>query len=268
MLEFIVLGCGSSGGVPRIDGDWGLCDASNPKNFRTRCSLLVRKMVDPQKRTEVLIDTSPDMRQQLIAASVRWLDGVLYTHDHADQSHGIDDLRALVYAHRQRIKVWMDTPTAQTLTNRFGYCFEQIEGSDYPSILQLNKIDTPYRPIEISGAGGIILARPFRQIHGKIDSIGYRIGDVVYSSDISDIPKESENMLMGLDVWIVDALRRDPHPTHFHLAKTLQKIEYFKPKKAILTNLHIDMDYETLRQELPENVVPAYDGMRLALETD
>ena len=270
MFEFIVLGCGSSGGVPRIDGDWGGCDSANPKNFRTRCSLLVRRIAaaqnstDDNKRTEVLIDTAPDMRQQLIAARARWLDGVLYSHDHADQTHGIDDLRALVYARRQRIDVWMDTSTAQTLTKRFGYCFAQLAGSDYPSILNLNKVENNV-PIAIEGAGGAIVAHPFRQIHGKIDSIGYRIGNLAYSSDISDIPDESAAMLMDLDVWIVDALRRTPHPTHFHLAKTLQKIAQFKPKKAILTNLHIDMDYETLRQELPPNIAPAYDGMKITL---
>ncbi len=219
-----------------------------------------------QGKTEVLIDTSPDMRQQLIAAEATWLNGVLYTHDHADQSHGIDDLRAMVYAHRQRIDVWMDAATAKTLTNRFAYCFEQLQGSDYPSILNLNKIDPRYRPIEIAGEGGMIHVQPFRQIHGKIDSIGYRIKDMAYSSDMSEIPDESIATLSGLDLWIVDALRRDPHPTHFHLQRTLQEIERFNPKRAVLTNLHIDMDYDALKRELPDGVEPGFDGMRLGIE--
>ncbi len=219
-----------------------------------------------QGKTEVLIDTSPDMRQQLIAAEATWLNGVLYTHDHADQSHGIDDLRAMVYAHRQRIDVWMDAATAKTLTNRFAYCFEQLQGSDYPSILNLNKIVPRYRPIEIAGEGGMIHVQPFRQIHGKIDSIGYRIKDMAYSSDMSEIPDESIATLSGLDLWIVDALRRDPHPTHFHLQRTLQEIERFNPKRAVLTNLHIDMDYDALKRELPDGVEPGFDGMRLGIE--
>ena len=167
----------------------------------------------------------------------------------------------MVYARRERIKVWMDTATAQTLTKRFGYCFNQIGGSDYPSILEDNRINVPYGEITVDGAGGALCAIPFRQIHGRIDSLGFRIGNVAYSSDISDLPEESESALRDLDVWVVDALRRTPHPTHFHLEKTLKMIEKVKPRRAILTNLHIDMDYETLTGELPENVCPAYDGM-------
>ena len=259
-VTFRILGCGSSGGVPRIHGDWGDCDALNPKNRRTRCSMLVTK-TGADGKTNLLIDTSPDMRDQLIDAGAKWLDGVLYTHDHADQTHGIDDLRALVYARRQRIKVWMDYATAQTLTKRFAYCFSQMRGSDYPSILEDNRITVPYPKIAVNGEGGSVTAIPFRQIHGRIDSLGFRIGDVAYSSDISELPEESEDALHELDVWVVDALRRTPHPTHFHLEKTLRKIEKIKPRRAILTNLHIDMDYKTLAEELPENVYPAYDGM-------
>jgi phosphoribosyl 1,2-cyclic phosphate phosphodiesterase len=259
-VTFRILGCGSSGGVPRIHGDWGDCDADNPKNRRTRCSMLVTK-TSADGTTNLLIDTSPDMRSQLIDAGTDWLDAVLYTHDHADQTHGIDDLRAMVYARRQRIKVWMDAATAQTLTKRFGYCFSEIRGSDYPSILEDNRIDIPYADIAVDGAGGALCAIPFRQIHGRIDSLGFRVGNVAYSSDISDLPDESEDAVRDLDIWVVDALRRTPHPTHFHLEKTLKMIEKIKPRRAILTNLHIDMDYETLINELPENVYPAHDGM-------
>lgn len=259
-LSFRLLGCGSSGGVPRIHGDWGDCDPENPKNRRTRCSLLVSRQ-GQGGQTNVLIDTSPDMHRQLVDAGTGWLDAVLYTHDHADQTHGIDDLRAMVYAARRRIDVWMDAATAKTLTNRFAYCFEKLQGSDYPSILNDNRIEKPYQPIDIEGQGGRISALPFRQIHGRIDSLGFRIGQMAYSSDVSDVPEESHDALTGLDLWIVDALRRDPHPTHFHLEKTLQMIEKFQPKQAVLTNLHIDMDYETLCRELPPHIRPGFDGM-------
>jgi phosphoribosyl 1,2-cyclic phosphate phosphodiesterase len=265
-LEFRISGSGSSGGVPRIHGDWGDCDPKNAKNRRTRCSLLATQTDTSghdAKQTHALIDTSPDMREQLIAANIRHLDAVLYTHDHADQTHGIDDLRAMVYANRKRIDVWMDDPTAKTLTSRFGYCFAQLAGSDYPAILKNNKIDIDRQPIVIAGPGGAMTATPFRQVHGRIDSLGFRIGDVAYSSDISDLPEESESFVQNLDCWIVDALRRDPHPTHFHLEKTLQLIETFQPKRAILTNLHIDLDYETLCKELPPHIRPAYDGMTI-----
>ena len=264
-LTFRVLGCGSSGGVPRMDGDWGKCDPNNPKNRRTRCSLLV-KQTGAQGETNVLIDTSPDMRAQLIDAKTHWLDAILYSHDHADQTHGIDDVRAMVYTKRQRIDVWMDAATAKTLTNRFGYCFKQAEGSGYPALLNEHRIEKPFCEIKTAGAGGDIIATPFRQIHGSIDSLGFRIGNVAYSSDISELPEESFDAVSGLDCWIIDALRRDPHPTHFHLAKALEMIDRFKPQQAILTNLHVDLDYETLLSELPPNVIPAYDGIEFCCE--
>jgi phosphoribosyl 1,2-cyclic phosphate phosphodiesterase len=259
-LSFRILGCGSSGGVPRLDGNWGDCDPDNPKNRRTRCSLLVQQKTE-QGVTSVLVDTSPDMRAQLIDAGVTWLDAIFYTHDHADQTHGIDDVRAMVYAKRKRIEVYMDAATSKTLTKRFGYCFAQDEGSLYPAILQDNRISTPYQEITVTGEGGTISAMPFRQIHGDIDSLGFRFGNTAYSSDISELPEESHAMLEGLDCWVIDALRRDPHPTHFHLDKALAEIERFKPKQAILTNLHVDMDYRQLCNELPKNVVPAFDGL-------
>jgi phosphoribosyl 1,2-cyclic phosphate phosphodiesterase len=262
-LTFRILGCGSSGGVPRLDGNWGACDPKNPKNRRTRCSMLVQQKTD-KGTTTVLVDTSPDMRAQIIDANVTWLDAIFYTHDHADQTHGIDDVRAMVYAKRQRIEVFMDAATSKTLTSRFGYCFEQAEGSLYPAILKDNRITAPYQEISVSGAGGTISAMPFRQIHGNIDSLGFRFRDIAYSSDISDIPKESNAMLEGLECWVIDALRHEPHPTHFHLDRALAEIERFKPKKAILTNLHVDLDYRHLCNVLPKNVVPAFDGLEFS----
>lgn len=264
-LTFRVLGCGSSGGVPRLDGDWGECDPNNPKNRRTRCSLLVTEQT-PNGVTNALIDTSPDMRAQLIEAKTTWLDAILYSHDHADQTHGIDDVRAMVYSKRKRIDVWMDTPTSKTLINRFGYCFKQAEGSGYPALLNEHRIERPFQDIKISGAGGDIVVTPFRQIHGSIDSLGFRIGNVAYSSDISELPEESFDAVSGLECWIIDALRRDPHPTHFHLEKALEMIDRFKPQQAILTNLHVDLDYATLLEELPSNIVPAHDGLEYSCE--
>lgn len=262
-LSFRILGCGSSGGVPRLDGNWGDCDPSNPKNRRTRCSLLVQRKGEGGV-TNVLVDTSPDMRGQLIDANVTWLDAILYSHDHADQTHGIDDVRAMVYAKQKRIEVWMDEATSKTLTSRFGYCFEQSSGTLYPAILKDNRIKTPYQDIPVKGEGGSLTATPFRQIHGRIDSLGFRFGDTAYSSDINEIPKESYPLLEGLDCWVVDALRRDPHPTHFHLEKALAEIERFQPKRAILTNLHVDLDYEQLCNELPKNIIPAFDGLEFS----
>lgn len=259
-LSFRILGCGSSGGVPRLDGNWGDCDPDNPKNRRTRCSFLVQQEGEGGV-TNVLVDTSPDMRAQLIDAGVTWLDAILYSHDHADQTHGIDDVRAMVYAKQKRIEVWMDAATSKTLTKRFGYCFEQAKGTLYPAILKDNRIAQPYREINVQGAGGAVKAMPFRQIHGNIDSLGFRFGNIAYSSDISEIPDESNRILEGLDVWVIDALRRDPHPTHFHLDKALSEIERFKPKRAILTNMHVDLDYHQLCNELPDNVIPAFDGL-------
>ena len=259
-LSFRILGCGSSGGVPRLDGNWGDCDPNNPKNSRTRCSFLVKR-TGPNGETNVLVDTSPDMRAQLISAGVTWLDAILYSHDHADQTHGIDDVRAMVYAKQKRIEVWMDEATSNTLTDRFSYCFAEAQGTLYPAILKDNRISLPYRDITIEGEGGAILATPFKQIHGRIDSLGFRVGNVAYSSDVSDIPDESLSVLEGLDYWVIDALRRKPHPTHFHLDKALKFVDKMKPKKAILTNLHVDLDYEQLKRELPSNVIPAYDGL-------
>ena len=262
-LKVTILGCGSSGGVPRIGGNWGECDPTNLKNRRRRCSILVQQQA-PSGTTNVLVDTSPDIRTQLLDTNVSWLDGVLYTHEHADHIHGIDDLRAIAINGRERVNVYADKTTLKTLTERFGYCFKAPSGSAYPPILKEHLI-TPGEPITITGEGGEISATAFEQVHGRIMSIGYRFNELAYSSDLNDLPDASLDALQGLDIWIVDALKRTPHPTHFSLQETLQWIERINPKRAILTNMHIDMDYETLISELPDNVVPAYDGMEIEI---
>ena len=256
-----ILGCGSSGGVPRLGGHWGDCDPTNPKNVRTRCSMLVTKTSD-NGTTRVLIDTSPDLRQQLLDAEVGELDAVVYTHAHADHVHGLDDIRMVVYNMRQRLQVWADGDTGNQLLARFGYVFVQPKGSSYPPICDLNTIDGD---VVIDGAGGAITLTPFEVEHGSIDALGFRIGNAAYLPDVSDIPDDVWPHLQNLDLWIVDALRRDPHPTHAHLAKTLEWIDRVAPKRAVLTNMHIDLDYATLAAETPDHITPAFDGLTLTL---
>lgn len=262
-LEFTILGCGSSGGVPRVGQGWGSCDPKNPKNRRLRCSLLVRKAANSGV-TVVLIDTSPDLRQQLLAAQAHQLDAVLYTHEHADHTHGIDDLRGIVLAQRRRVDIYADQATLDMLRLRFGYCFVSPPGSDYPPIVEAHGVK-PHEVITIEGEGGIVQALPVPVRHGSIGALGFRFGDVLYTPDISVIDETHSSSFEGLDLWIVDSLREKPHPSHFSLEEALSAIERFKPKRAILTNMHNDMDYARLRRKLPKNIEPAYDGLSISL---
>jgi phosphoribosyl 1,2-cyclic phosphate phosphodiesterase len=261
-LAFTILGCGSSGGVPRIGEDWGLCDPANPKNRRRRCSLLVESPTETGT-TRLLVDTSPDMREQMLSAKVDAIDAVWFTHEHADHTHGIDELRAFYLRQRQRVSVWADAATSNMLNTRFAYCFAKPAGSQYPPIADQYLIEHG-RMLEVQGAGGSITGLPFPVRHGDIEALGFRFGNVAYTPDINDVPEPSLAALKHLDLWIVDALKRTPHPSHFSLPETLRWIELMKPKAAVLTNMHVDMDYETLCKELPENVRPAFDGMVLA----
>lgn len=262
-LRFTILGCGSSGGVPRIGGHWGDCDPSNPKNRRRRCSMLVERETEAGTTT-VLIDTGPDLREQLISAGVGRLDGVVWTHAHADHTHGLDDLRQVVFNMRSRIDVWADGDTQNDLIARFGYAFVQPEGSPYPPILNLHSIaDAPF---SVSGAGGDINFTPFKVNHGSIDALGFRIGDLAYLPDVAKMNDAAWPMLENLDCWVLDALRRDPHPTHAHLALALDWIARAAPKRAVLTNMHIDLDYDTVEAETAPHVTPAYDGMVIRYE--
>ncbi len=261
-----ILGCGSSGGVPRVDGDWGVCDPHEPRNRRTRCSLLVEQWRaepgagDP---TTVLIDTSPDLRQQLLGARVRRVDAILYSHDHADQTHGIDDVRAIAYAMRRRIPTFMDAATRWSLETRFRYIFHGEGG--YPPILEPQAPLSPGEEISVEGPGGAIEFVPLDQDHGHIRSLGFRFGRAAYSNDTAGLPAETLAGLTGLDLWIVDALRRTPHPSHAHLERALGWVEMLRPARTVLTNMHVDMDYATLRAELPMGVEPAHDGWSLEL---
>ena len=270
ILEITILGCGSSGGVPRLGGAdgsgyWGACDPANPKNRRSRCSILVRRISDAGT-TRVLVDTSPDLREQLLSARVSDLDGVVITHDHADQLHGIDDLRLVAAPQRRRVDVYTDARTGEGVLSRFSYCFVQAEGSDYPPIAKLHVIGEPFAPFEIGGAGGPLPVLAFGQRHGSVRSLGLRFGPAAYSADANALDEAAFAALAGAEYWIVDALRYTPHPSHSHVAQTLEWIARVGPKRAILTNLHFDLDYETLKRELPPNVEPAYDGMTVVAE--
>lgn len=259
--KLTILGCGGSTGVPRIGAMWGACDPGNPKNRRLRPSVLIDRL-GRKGRTRVLVDTSPDLREQLIRLRADWLDGVIYTHDHADHTHGIDDLRLVSYCMKRRIESWADKATADSLQGRFGYCFKMQGTNGYPPIMAMNEIDHA-TPVVVNGAGGAIEAIPIVQEHGAIISLGFRVGGLAYSPDVSGIPEASVPLLENLDIWVVDALRYQPHPTHFHLKRTLEWIERVKPKRAVLTHMTVDLDYDTLRRELPAHIEPAYDGMEI-----
>lgn len=265
-----ILGSGSSGGVPRLGGpdgigEWGACDPANPKNNRTRCSALFRMKNGTKDKdlTTFLVDTSPDMHRQLLAARVTHLDGVLITHAHADQLHGIDDLRQVFHLTNQPVEVYTDEATSNLISTRFAYCFTQAPGSYYPPIARLNMVSEPFVPLTISGPGGPMKVQLFSQSHGTIRSLGVRIGPVAYSSDVNALDEDALRMLEGVDCWIVDALRYKPHISHANVETALKWIERVKPKRAVLTNLHIDLDYEKLKAELPPGVEPAYDGMEI-----
>lgn len=249
-LRLTMLGCGTSSGVPRVGGDWGRCDPANPRNRRRRVSVLVA-----HGETRLLVDTSPDLREQLLDAGVGNLTAVLYTHDHADHCHGIDDLRAIFHRRGSRIPCYMDARTMETLTRRFDYVFAPHDG--YPAIADALHVAPKMQ-------FGEVTVRPILQEHGPIHSLGYRFEAdgraIAYSTDLNGIPEDSWPLLEGLDLWVVDALRRNPHPTHSHLENTLGWIARARPREAWLTHMDQSMDHDTLIAELPPGVTPGYDG--------
>ncbi|WP_417629001.1 MBL fold metallo-hydrolase [Pararhodobacter aggregans] len=261
ILRATILGCGSSGGVPRLGGDWGACDPTNPRNRRSRCSLLLER-IGRNGTTRVLVDTSPDMRQQLLDTGVGTLDAVVFTHAHADHVHGIDDLRMIVFNTRRRLPVWADPSTQDALLSRFGYAFVQPEGSPYPPICDLHTIRGD---VTIEGAGGPLTLTPFEVDHGSIDALGFRIGGLAYLPDVVRIPDPVWPVLEGLECWILDALRYKPHPTHAHVALALEWIDRAAPRRAVLTNMHVDIDHSVIEAETPDHISAAYDGMVIEL---
>jgi phosphoribosyl 1,2-cyclic phosphate phosphodiesterase len=263
-----ILGSGSSGGVPRPDGDWGACDPENPKNRRRRCSLLVeyaatKALFEQGDITVAVVDTSPDFREQMLSAGVERIDAVIYTHDHADQTHGIDDLRPYVLRSRKRMPVWMIESTRESLTTRFAYVFKSRPGSPYPSIMDAHDIPKDSGFFEVCGPGGNMPVQAVELEHGGIVAAGYRFGPIAYSPDVSAVPETAFEVLDNVPVWIVDALRETPHPTHASVSEALDWLQRAKAGRGVLTNLHVDLDYSGLVEKLPEGVEPAYDGMVL-----
>ncbi len=265
LLRATILGCGSSGGVPRLGNRWGECNPDNPKNRRRRCSLLLERS-GPQGTTRVLIDTGPDLVPQLLDAQVGALDAVVYTHPHADHIHGIDDLRQIVFNMDRMMPVHADAQTAETLLRRFGYVFQTPPGSSYPPICRLIPLTGAFA---IEGAGGPIRFQPFQVDHGDIPALGFRIaggsGDIVYLPDVKAIPEAAWPAISAADIFICDALRRRPHPSHAHLALALEWIGRADCKLGVITNMHFDLDYDDVMRETPEHVIPAHDGLVLEL---
>jgi phosphoribosyl 1,2-cyclic phosphate phosphodiesterase len=265
-LKITILGCGSSGGVPRPGMGWGECDPANPRNRRRRCAILVERR-GKHGTTSVLVDAGPDLREQLLDAKVERLDGVILTHEHADHTHGIDDLRPLVLHMRRTVDVFMDEVTGAVMLDRFRYIFESLPGSSYPPIAIRHQINAG-TSFAIDGPGGKIDILPISVVHGEINSLALKIGGVMYLPDVSAIPAEAEPHFDGLDIWIIDALRHRPHPSHFSLAEALAWIGKVKPKQAVLTNLHTDLDYAALVAAMPDGVIVGFDGMVIALNKD
>lgn len=264
-LRVTILGCGSSPGVPRITGDWGNCDPTHPRNRRSRPAAMVER-VGPDGTTRVIIDTGPDFREQMIRARIMELDAVIYTHAHADHIHGIDDLRSYALSHGL-IDIYADDATRERLQHAFGYCFETPAGSSYPPILTANTI-FHYQPFEIGGAGGTIRFEPLPQLHGDMISLALKIGRFAYCSDANGFCDRTAARLTDLDILVIDALQYRRHPSHFSLAEALDWIDRLQPRHAILTHMHVPLDYETVNAETPAHVEPGYDGMVLELDCD
>lgn len=260
-MKLTLLGCGGSGGVPLAGRDpggyWGNADPANPKNRRSRVSVLIEGQAGPgAPTTRILIDTAPDLRQQILDNDITALDAVLYTHAHADHSHGLDELRGLVYGRGAPIDAYMDARTRDLLTTRFDYAFvsSRSESNLYPALLHDRVIEGPF---EIAS----IPVQSFEQQHGPDISLGFRIGDIGYSTDASALSDEAFEILAGVKLWVVDCLRDEPHPTHSHTAQTFEWIARVKPARAILTHMNERLDYEDLRRRCPSGVEPGYDGL-------
>ena len=256
-MKFIILGCGSSMGVPRPDGYFGNCNPKNQKNYRTRCSALIKS-----KTENILIDTSPDLRQQLLKHNIKKIDKVFYSHMHADQTHGINDLRSFFINSRKQINVFADYATSKYLKNSFSYCFKSYS-KEYPATLKLNRINNR---MNIDDKNKKIPIKPILVDHGKVKSNCFIIDKkLAYISDISDISIKDFKYFKNLKYLIIDCLWYNFHPSHFNLEKSLFFIKKFKPSRAILTNLSPVLDYDELKKLLPKNVMPAYDGLTISL---
>ncbi len=264
-MKLTVLGCGGSGGVPvagrERGGSWGLANPDNPKNRRSRVSVLIEgEGAELEQRARILIDTSPDLRQQILANDITALDAVLFTHAHADHSHGLDELRGLVYARRRPLDAYMDAETRAILTTRFGYAFASSQTADnlYPPLLADHTIEGPFMV-------GSIPVSAFVQQHGPDTTLGFRCGDIAYSTDASGLDERAFAALEGVRLWVVDCLRDEPHPTHAHVAQALEWIARVRPERAVLTHMNEKLDYDELLARCPPGVEPAYDGLTIEL---
>ena len=256
-MKFVILGCGSSMGVPRPDGYFGNCDPKNKKNYRTRCSALIKT-----DQENILIDTSPDLRNQMLSQKIKKIDKVFYSHMHADQTHGINDLRSFFIRNKKPINIFADNPTSKYLKETFSYCFDKFN-REYPATLKLNNIN---KDLFIKNKKKNILIKPVKVQHGKVYSICYIIDKkLAYISDVSKIFKKDYKYFKNLKYLIIDCLWYRNHPSHFNFEKSLEMINRFSPKKAILTNLHSDIDYKVIKEKLPKNIIPAYDGLSVNL---
>ena len=256
-MKFVILGCGSSMGVPRPDGYFGNCDPKNKKNYRTRCSALIQT-----KSENILIDTSPDLRQQLLRHNIKKIDKVFYSHMHGDQTHGINDLRSFFINSRKQIDVYADYATSKYLNHSFSYCFKSYS-KEYPAILKINRINNR---IYIHDNNSKIYVKPILVDHGRVKSTCYIIDKkLAYISDVSDISSKDFKFFKNLKYLIIDCLWYKFHPSHFNLEKSIFFIKKFKPKNSILTNLSPVLDYKELNKLLPKNVIPAHDGLTINL---
>ncbi|MBX9633938.1 MAG: MBL fold metallo-hydrolase [Magnetospirillum sp.] len=252
-MKVTILGSGAAGGCPSIARGWGACDPNNPRNRRRRPSILVE-----EGETRILVDTSPDCREQLLSVGVRRLDAVLFTHDHADHLHGIDDLREINRAMQGALPIYAASETMDSIRIRFPYVLGAVEEGQviYKPML------IPHSAAEPFTVGGIQIV-PYGQDHGYCRTLGYRFGKFAYSTDLVELPEESFAAIEGIDHWVVGCLSYDPHPTHAHLDKVLGWLERVKPKQAYLTHMTPSLDYETLLANLPPHVQPAYDGLEI-----
>ena len=260
ILRFTILGCGSSPGTPRITGDWGNCDPANLKNRRTRSAAMVERISAQGGTTRIVIDTGPDFREQMLMVKADRIDAVVYTHAHADHIHGIDDLRGYVIEQKRLIDIYADAPTLARMKDAFGYCFETPRGSNYPPIVRAHEIDRE-APFTVPGEGGSLTFQPLLQTHGDGTSLGMRVGGVAYCPDISAFPSTTLPLLADVDLLVIDALQYRPHPSHLSLSEALGWIDRLKPRHAVLTHMHVPLDYEAVRRDTPEHVEPAYDGL-------